>query len=78
MVLVAERIWPWAWRTYLGVAVIGFAILEWAAYRCGKHPTLSRELHAWLQCKRHPWSALLFVALGAWMAHHLHELKELS
>jgi hypothetical protein len=67
-----------SWHAWFAACGATFTYLEWRAYYRGCHRTLSRELRAWLRCKQHPWSALVFIALGAWMAHHLHELKELS
>lgn len=72
-----QRLWRVAWPSYLVGAAISFGVLEWAAYKHGKHPTLSRELRLWLRCESHPGAALIFVAAGLAMAHHLVSLKEL-
>jgi hypothetical protein len=75
---VRDRLWHWAWPAYLVGAGLGFGVLEWTAYRRGTHPTLSRELRRWTGCARHQWTALVFVALGGWLAAHLMLLKELE
>jgi hypothetical protein len=55
-----------------------FTWCELRAYRRGCHKTLSRELQAWTGCKRHPWTAMVFLALGSWLTVHLILLKELE
>lgn len=73
---MARKIWPWAWTAYLSSATAAFAVLEWLAYRHGKHPTLSRELRRWTGGTRCRWSSLVFTAAGAWLSWHVASLKD--
>lgn len=66
------------WAYWLGVNVALFGYLEWRGHETGCHPTLSRDLHRWTGCKRRPWTAFVFVALGGWLAQHLIMLKDLE
>jgi hypothetical protein len=65
-----------AWAFWLIGNGALFGYLEWRGYRVGCHPTLSRELRRWTGCKRHPWTALVFAALGAWLTYHELTLKD--
>jgi hypothetical protein len=61
-----------AWVAACGAS---FAVLELRGFKRGCHRTLSRELQAWTHCRRHPWTASVFIALGAWLTVHLLTLK---
>jgi hypothetical protein len=45
---VAARLWSKAWLYWLAGVLGSFALLEEAAYRRGKHKTLSRVMNRWL------------------------------
>lgn len=67
-----------SWPCWLAFVIASFTWLELRAYRRSCHPTLSRELRRWTRSDRHRWSPLLFLAAGAWLAHHVATLRELA
>jgi hypothetical protein len=67
-----------SWIAWLLGCAASFAVLEMRGFKRGCHRTLSRELQTWTGCKRHPWTVLVFVALGGWLSAHLATLKDLE
>jgi hypothetical protein len=64
------------WTYWLGVNLALFGYLEWRGHQVGCHPTLSRDLRRWTRAARHPWTPLVFVGLGVWLAVHLIALRD--
>lgn len=69
---MATRLWPWAWVGWLIAVALSFGVLEEAAYRRRRHPTLSRCLRRWLG--RH--GPLILASSGAALAVHVARLKD--
>jgi hypothetical protein len=73
-------VWRYAWPAWLMSTAVSFSILELAAFRYRKHPTLSRCLARWLGV--HPraqhvhFGMASFVAAWFWLTIHIYRIKE--